>query len=91
MRQDDEPPAKANQNWPRSDSFRGLIDLHDLPPVAAINGARIHALTGDDQIPETAQVSLRVLFRALVRERTFNVSFCIGDGEHFQRDRDRGD
>jgi hypothetical protein len=32
--------------WPRSDSFRGTIDLHVLPPIAAINGARIRELTG---------------------------------------------
>jgi hypothetical protein len=50
--------------------------------VAAINGARIRALTGDDRIPETAQISLRV-FRAVVGERTFHVGFCIGDGERF--------
>jgi len=37
--------------WPRADSFRGAIDLHVLPPVAAINGARIRELTGDDSIP----------------------------------------
>jgi hypothetical protein len=75
-RQDDQ------SNWPRSDSFRGLIDLHVLPPVAAINGARIRALTGDDQIPETVQISLRA-FRAVVGDRTFHVGFCIGDGKGF--------
>lgn len=69
-------------DWPRSDSYHGLIDLHILPPVAAINGARIRALTDDDQIPETAQISLRA-FRAVAGERTFHVGFCIGDGERF--------
>jgi hypothetical protein len=36
--------------WPDSDGYRGTIDLHVLPPVAAINGARIRELTGDDTI-----------------------------------------
>jgi hypothetical protein len=73
---------KNQQDWPGSDKFRGPIDLHDLSPVAAINGARIRALTGNDRIPETTQISLRV-FRAVVGERTFNVGFCLGDGERF--------
>ena len=60
----------------------GTIDLHLLPSVAAINGARIRALTGDDQIPDTTQIILRA-FRAVVGERTFNVGFCLGDGEGF--------
>lgn len=68
--------------WPRSDSFRGAIDLHGLPPVAAINGARIRALTGDTTIPDDAQVILRA-FRAVVGERSFHVGFCLGDGERF--------
>jgi hypothetical protein len=34
--------------WPYADDFRGLIDLHTLPSVTAINGARIRELTGDD-------------------------------------------
>jgi len=68
--------------WPRSDSFRGAIDLHVLPPVAAINGARIRELTGDDRIPDTAQISLRA-FRAVVGDRTFHVGFCIGDETGF--------
>ena len=68
--------------WPRSDNVTGIIDLHVLPSVAAINGARIRALTGDDRIPDTTQVILRA-FRAAVDERTFNVGFCLGDGEGF--------
>jgi hypothetical protein len=48
----------------------------------AIDGARIRALTGNDRIRETAQISLRA-FRAVVGERTFHVGFCIGDGERF--------
>ncbi|WAC61276.1 hypothetical protein [Brevundimonas sp. SL130] len=68
--------------WPRSDGFRGIIDLHALPPVAAINGARIRALTGDVAIPDDAQIILRA-FRAVVGERSFHVGFCLGDGESF--------
>lgn len=68
--------------WPRSESFRGAIDLHGLPPVAAINGARIRALTGDATIPDDAQVILRA-FRAMAGERSFHVGFCLGDGEGF--------
>ena len=34
-----------------------MIDLHALPPVAEINGARIRELTGDATIPDDAQVS----------------------------------
>lgn len=68
--------------WPRSDSFSGVIDLHGLPPVAAINGARIRALTGDEMIPDNVQVILQA-FRAVVGERSFHVGFCLGDGEGF--------
>jgi hypothetical protein len=68
--------------WPGSDSYRGTIDLHVLPSVAAINGARLRELTGDDTIPETTQLILRA-FRAVVGQRTFHVGFCVGDGESF--------
>jgi len=64
--------------WPRSDSFRGVIDLHTLPSVASINGARIRELTGDDRIPADAQISLRA-FRTVVGERSFHVGFCLGN------------
>src|SRR3546814_13597335 len=37
----------------------GTIDLHVLPPVTALDGAGIRELTGDDRIPDTAQISLR--------------------------------
>lgn len=59
---------------------RGLINLHMLPPVTTINGARIRELTGDDTIPisDTTQIALEA-FRAVVGERTFYVGFCIGD------------
>ena len=68
--------------WPHSDSFRGMIDLHVLPPVAAINDARIRQLTGDATIPDTLQVILRA-FRAVVAERTFHVGFCLGNDVGF--------
>lgn len=67
---------------PRSDHFRGMIDLHVLPPIAAINGARIRELTGDDRVPDTAQISLRA-FRAVIGDRTFHVGFCLGDETGF--------
>ncbi|APX68361.1 hypothetical protein [Brucella sp. 09RB8471] len=68
--------------WPDSDRYNGSIDLHALPPVATINGARIRELTGDDTIPATTQVVLRA-FKAVAGERTFHVGFCLGDGETF--------
>jgi hypothetical protein len=61
--------------WPGSDSFFGLIDLHVLPPVAEINGARIRELTGDDTIPDTTQIVLQA-FRAVAGQRTFHVGFA---------------
>ena len=68
--------------WPRSDGFWGVIDLHALPPVAELDGARIRTLTGDAAIPDDAQIILRA-FRAVVGERSFHVGFCLGDGEGF--------
>lgn len=68
--------------WPDADGYRGTIDLHDLPSVAEINGARIRELTGDDTIPAATQIVLRA-FRADVGERTFHVGFCVGDGDAF--------
>lgn len=67
---------------PRGDNFRDVIDLHTLPPAAAINGARIRELTGNDEIPADAQVSLRA-FRTVVGNRTFHVGYCLGDGAEF--------
>lgn len=61
-----------------ADNFRGIIDLHMLPPVAAINGARIRELTGDDAIPDTTQIVL-LAFRTMAGERIFNVGFCLGN------------
>jgi hypothetical protein len=69
-------------SWPQGGSFHGEIDLHMLPPVAAINGSRIRELTGDDRIPDTVQVVLRA-FRAMVGERTFHVGFCLGNATAF--------
>ena len=73
---------KEQSAWPCSDRFRGTIDLHILPSVAAINGAHIRAITGDEAIPDFAQVILRA-FRAVVGERTFHVGFCLGNSEGF--------
>lgn len=73
---------KKQSPWPHSDSFWGTIDLHILPPVAKINGARIRELTGDDAITDTAQVILRA-FRAVVDKRTFHVGFCLGTNAGF--------
>jgi len=69
-------------DWPRSDIYRGKIELHTLKPVPAINGARMRALTGDERISKTTKVILRT-FRALVGERTFHVGFCLGNGDQF--------
>jgi hypothetical protein len=55
-----------------------MIDLHVLPPVAAINGARIRELTGDNTIPVATQIILKA-FRAVVGDRTFHVGFCLGN------------
>jgi hypothetical protein len=73
---------QAQSAWPHSDSFLGAIDLHMLPPVTAINGARIRELTGDNTIPETPQIILQA-FRAVVGERTFHVGFCLGNEAGF--------
>jgi hypothetical protein len=65
---------------PDAGRFPSVIDLHMLPPVAAINGARIRELTGDAAIPisDTTQIVLQV-FRSVVGKRTFHVGFCVGD------------
>jgi hypothetical protein len=69
-------------NLSETDYFRGVIDLHMLPPVAEINGARIRALTGDATIPDATELILKA-FSAVAGTRTFLVGFCIGDGERF--------
>lgn len=68
--------------WPYADDFHNMIDLHTLPSVASINGARIRELTGDDTIPDTTQIILRA-FRAVAGERTYCVGFCIGNETGF--------
>ena len=68
--------------WPQADDYRGTIDLHMLPPVAAINGARIRELTGDSSTPDAQQIILQA-FRAVVGDRTFHVGFCLGNETGF--------
>lgn len=67
---------------PGKDAFRGTINLHVLPPVASINGARIRELTGDERIPANMSVILRT-FRAEVGNHSFQLGFCLGTGETF--------
>jgi hypothetical protein len=80
--------AKTNRQrreqsaWPYSENFRGTIDLHTLSPVAAIDGARIRQLTGDNTIPDTPQIILQA-YRAVVGDRTFYVGFCLGNETGF--------
>ena len=74
--------VQARGKWPSESSFRGLVELHMLPPVPEINGARIRELTGDAFIPEDAQIAFNA-FRAVVGERIFHVGFCLGDGARF--------
>lgn len=68
--------------WPHADNFRGTIDLHMLPPVATINGARIRELRGDDTILDAPKIILQA-FRAVVGDRTFHVGFCLGNETRF--------
>jgi hypothetical protein len=75
--------------WPHSDSYRGPIDLHMLPPVAAINGARIRELTEDYTIPNAPQITL-IAYRAVVGDRTFHVGFCLGNETGFSAIRENG-
>jgi hypothetical protein len=55
-----------------------VIDLRILPPIAAIDGAHLRKLTRDNQIPESAQISLQT-FHALAGNRMFHVGFCLGN------------
>lgn len=71
--------AEQAAAWPGVEAHRGIIDLHTLPAVPSITGARIRDLTGDDSIPDSTTVILRT-FRAQVGERAFHVGFCLGDG-----------
>jgi hypothetical protein len=70
------------RSWPGKEAFRGMIKLHALAPVAAINGARIRELTGDDRFPADTPIILRT-FRAEVGSRSYHVGFCLDDGEAF--------
>jgi|GEM_PF-1301160 len=74
--------AREKAAWPRSQTILGTIELHMLPPVPSINGARIRELTGDGTIPDSAQIILRA-HRAVVGERSFHVGFCVGDESGF--------
>lgn len=74
--------AQQISTWPRSENFFGTIDLHLLPPIPSINGARIRELTGDVSIPDSTQIVLRA-HRADVGERSFYVGFCLGDERGF--------
>ena len=73
---------KIQAPWHDGSRYEGDIDLYVLPPISAINGARIRELTGDSAVPDATQVILRT-FRAVVGERVFFVGFCLGDGEAF--------
>lgn len=68
--------------WPHADDYRDTIDLHMLPPIATITGARIRELTGDDTIPDVPQVILQA-FRTVAGDRTFHVGFCLGNEAAF--------
>ena len=70
------------ETWPSADRARGVIDLHMLPPVPSINGARIRELTGEQSIPADAQISLRV-HRVVAGDRRFVTGFCLGDGHGY--------
>jgi hypothetical protein len=72
----------GQEGWPRVDNFRGIVDLHLLPPVPSINGSRIRELTGDPRIPDTLQVILKA-FQVVVGDRTFHVGFCLGNESGF--------
>ena len=55
--------------WPHAGDFRGMIDLHMLPPAPTINGARIRELMGDNTIPDRTQIILHA-FRAVAGDRS---------------------
>jgi hypothetical protein len=67
---------------PQAESFFGLIEMHMLPPIPSINGARIRELTGDDTIPDETQIILRA-FRVVAGDRTFSAGFCLGNEQGF--------
>jgi hypothetical protein len=69
------------------DYFRGVIDLHMLPPADSLTLGRIRALTGYEVLPEELEpddrVPILMAFRTIVGDRQFHVGFCVGDGERF--------
>lgn len=71
-----------NQTADSPAAFGGVIDLHTLAPVAAIDSNRIKELIGDDSLPDSKQVVLNA-FKASVGERSFRVGFCIGSESGF--------
>jgi hypothetical protein len=73
---------RERAKWPEFERYGGTLDLHVLPAVPAINGARIRELTGDGTIPDATEIELRA-FRAVAGTRTFHVGFCLGDGKLF--------
>jgi hypothetical protein len=66
------------QDWPRDESFRGVVEMHQLGGVPELNGARIRELTGDPMIPDSSDILLRA-FEARAGERRFHVGFCLGN------------
>ena len=59
------------ETWPSGECARGMIDLHWLPPVPSINGARIRELTGEESIPPDAEIALRV-HHVIAGDRSFS-------------------
>jgi hypothetical protein len=73
--------AQAGKNWPGGHHFRDTLQLHWLPATPQITAARIEELTGKGVASSTPLVLNA--FRAVVGDRTFQVGFCLGDGERF--------
>jgi hypothetical protein len=74
--------ASNGRSWPHGKASDGEIQLHVLPPLAAINSDRIRELTGDSRFPAGTQIVLKA-FRAVFHDRSFHVGFCVGDGDRF--------
>lgn len=73
---------QEQEAWACNGDSHSMVDLHTLPPVAEIDGARIRELTGDNAIPDAPQVILQA-FRAVVGTRVFYVGFCLGNESRF--------
>lgn len=67
---------------PHADESHGMIDLHVLPPVAAINGARMRELIGGHPTQDAQQIILQA-YHATIGERSFYVGFCLGNETGF--------